>query len=248
MLIEVVNPSRRKRRKSGARSKRKASPAQRAARARFAAMARARSGGGRKRRRSHAVSVAANPSRRRRRSAVSRVRSAVRRRFRRNPVSIRSMTSGILPAVTNAFVAAGGGIALDVAMGQALKVLPESVRSRSTLEGGINWGYYGVKGALAVAFGVLGRRLPVVGKYAPRMAEGSLTIQAYEITRALMPADVLALGYYQPATVSSIPGNRVPTRAGAASLGFYANRPLAGNPRRSMQPDTSGDNIGSGMM
>lgn len=203
-VVYAVNPSRRKKR---AKSRRKASPAQLAARKRFAAMARARSSTPKRRRSRRAVAVLSNPAPRRRR--VRRSSAVARRRIRRNPVSMGSMKStfrNLSGMVMNAAVGGAGAIAIDITMAQAIKALPVSMASRYTAEGGINFGYFAAKSAIAVGLGMLaGAVVPSrMRQYVNQAVEGSLTVQAYEIERALLPAE-LTLGYYNPGRVATRP-------------------------------------------
>jgi hypothetical protein len=154
----------------------------------------------RARRRSATITVRSNPRRR-------RARRSARRSYRRNPVSvagIRATLPGITSAATRALSGAAGAVVVDMAMGQAAKVLPANLTSRYNAAGGINWLYYASKAAIAIGLGVAGQRL-LPGRmktFAARGAEGSLTVQAYEILRAVIPADMINLGYYNPATVT----------------------------------------------
>lgn len=105
-----------------------------------------------------------------------------------------------------AAVGAGGALAVDAIMGQAARFLPPSLSARYTAAGGMNIGYYGTKLAIALALGIGGAKF-APGRFkatAARMAEGSLTVQAYEIGRALLPAAV-TLGYYNPARIVANP-------------------------------------------
>lgn len=212
-ILYTVNP--RHKRKSAARhSRRHRSAAQRAATARLLAFNRARRGGGsaprRRRRSSHAASMSVNPRRRRR-----------SRSFRRNPSraasSMRRMFSGsgVGGMLQNGAIMGGGAVAVDIAMGYASSMLPATMVSPVNTDGTANWGYFGAKTALALAIGMFGRKLPVVGKYAPQMAEGALAVMAYQLMRPMVPASI-ALGYLNP-TPTMRPVRRV------AGVGKYVS-------------------------
>lgn len=238
--VYLVNP--RKRGAARRKSSRKASPAQRAARARFAAMARARSAAPkRKRARVRKNPVAASPARRSHRRTVKRAM------VRRNPMARSgSLMKNVTTALSDAVVAGAGGIGVDLAMGQALKFLPDSAKSRSTLDGGVNWMYYGSKAALAIAIGIVGTKY-TTGKTRELIGKGvhgSLGIQAYEIMRASLPAELLTLGYYAPAAVSQNAGMQgsMPTGQNTARLGYYAKPRMV-----SGMAGSAGGQIGSQM-
>lgn len=102
--ILLVNPRRRKRRKSRARRRkhRKVS---------------------RRRRRN----VAVNPRRRRRRRRNPKYRRVSRRR--RNPVSLRGFGGKIMPTVKKGVIGAGGGLLLDLLLGYTKDKLPEQLQT-----------------------------------------------------------------------------------------------------------------------
>lgn len=203
MQAYIVNPSARKRRR---KSSKKASPAQLRARAKFAAMARARAKHRRPaRRRAHTATVLANPAPRRRRRHVSVANRHHSRRIRRNPISVRSLTHSALGMVKEAAIGGAGAIGVDLIMGQAIKYLPDTMTSRYTTDGTVNWSYYAAKTGLALAAAFAGgKMLPAKARsYVMQAAQGSLIVQAYEIERSLLPAE-LTLGYYNPARVAAV--------------------------------------------
>lgn len=193
MLLLTANP---KRRKAG---KRKAtrSPAQRAAFAKMIAANKrsnpspARSGKKRRRR----ASVAAAPSRR---------RSGGSSGFSRGNLAAQATS-----LAKNGAIGGAGALGLDVIMGYANGILPASVASRVNSDGSTNWLYYGVKGALAVGVGVIGQKV-VSAPVAAKLAEGALTVMAYELARGMMPTSV-PLGFVNPApTLNGVRGvNRI---------------------------------------
>jgi len=170
--------------------------------------------------------VHANPKRRRRASVM---RAAPRRRQRgyartggaRLP-RVAFNFSAIQNAAKAAAIGASGALAVDILMGQAGRVLPETWMSRFNADGSVNWPYYLAKMGLAVGVGVIGSRFAKgYGGVAQQMALGSITIQSYELLRAFVPADLVTLGYYSPARVAS---NGVAGRR----LGYYQSAPGAG--------------------
>lgn len=193
----LINPRRRR------KAKRKtASPAQRAARAKFAAMARAR-------RKNPAASVAAR--RRRKNPILSAVRSRTRRRS--NPIRMGGMMSGYMGMIQAAFVQGAGAVAFDVAHGQIARFLPDSLKRTP--------GSVGVGDAVkAVITAALGKLLakPTRG-LSLKAAQGSLTVQAHGIIASMVPS-TLALGYAAPGRV--IQGNsRVGPNVRSGYVGAY---------------------------
>ena len=200
-LLYTVNPSRRKRKAHKARSRKHRSAAQRAATARMLAANRARRRG-----RSHPMAAHSNP--RKRRHARRSIRRAVRR-FHRNPLRLPSM-GGMTGMLKSGVIGGAGAVLVDVGMGYASRVLPASMATPNNADGSANWAYVGVKTALALALGTAGRKLPMIGKFAGQMAEGSLSVLAYQILRPMVPA-AISLGYLNPA----------PTMRPRAGVGRY---------------------------
>jgi hypothetical protein len=195
-LLAVVNPSRRRRRRKSVSGKRR-----RHARKMTAKQLRyfgPRKGRVTRRRRSRTLTMSPNPRRRSRRSA-----RRASRRFRRNPVGMPRLRAGyITGALMDAGTGALGAVATDLAMTQAAKALPPTLTSRNTADGAINFGYYGVKAAIAIALGMLGVQfLPArMRPFAAKGTAGALTVQGYELVRSMLPAD-LVLGYMTPARI-----------------------------------------------
>lgn len=200
----LLNPRRRRKARKAKRSRRSRRPMT-AKQLKFFGPRKAR----RSRRRT--ITMHANPAPRRSRRSRRRSLGAVTRRFRRNPISgttIRASMGSITRSIGNAAVGAAGAVAVDVAMGQAGRFLPASVMARYNAAGGINPMYYVAKGGLALAVGILGAKF-LPGKMkgiAAKAAEGSLTVQGYEVLRAMVPASVM-LGFYSPARITSLPSN-----------------------------------------
>lgn len=209
MLLLSANPKKRG-------GKKRRSAAQRAATARMLAANRAKGG---------------HSPKKRRKSRRSSFHSVARRAGKRARGFARGLNfNSIKSLAMNGAIGGAGAIATDIAMGYGASLLPASVVSRVNADGSMNYMYYGVKGALAVALGTLGGKVlpPAI---AARMAEGSLTVMSYEILRGMMPASV-SLGYMNPAaTLQRI----VRTGAGYNTPAL----PLAGNVRRIMPTATA---------
>jgi len=148
-------------------------------------------------RRRSRVTAAATPVIRRRRRSAKRIMRRGRRRSR----GLFRMGSGSVMNLLKAGVIGGAGaVTVDVLMGQAVKVLPDNMRSPVDAQGQANLGYFAAKAGVAVALGLYGTRLPFVGQYASRMAEGSLTVLAAQFMRPLAVQAGAQLGaYFSPA-------------------------------------------------
>lgn len=183
----LINP--RRRRKSGAKKRRSnPTPAQRRARARFAAMARGRAASARR-----APARASNPIGRSRRRRRSNPVVAYRRR-RRNPIGGVS-TSGVLNMLRDAAVQGAGAVALDIGVGYVTRMLPTSMQPTA---GQIGVGTI-VRAALTAA---AGQALSGVTRGLSRKAAtGSLAVQMYHIAKSFVPASlpVGRVGYVSPA-------------------------------------------------
>lgn len=193
-LMLIGNPKRR----SGA--KRRRSPAQKAATRRMLAANRARKNpAARKRRRTARRSVAvAGPVRR---TARRSVRRSARRSFSGMTSGIRA--SGALGLVKAGAIGGAGAVAVDIAFGQAGRILPAGWVSPMNADGSTNWLYFAAKAGAAVALGMYGRKV-MPAPIAAKMAEGSLTVLSYQIMRGMIPASI-GLGYYNPVPVMSQP-------------------------------------------
>lgn len=135
-------------------------------------------------RRRRAVSASTTRRRRVRRNPISHIRRHVRR-ARRNP-AIRA--GGVMNDVMNAAIGAVGAIGVN--MIYDMLPVPASLKT--------GWGGTIGRAAAAVAIGMLGR--PMLGKAAGTMAQGALTVIAYDAIRGMMgtPATVAGLGYVGP--------------------------------------------------
>ena len=198
--LMLINPARRpsKRRKS---TSRKTTPAQ------LRALAKAR-----RARRAHA-GPATNPApRRRRRHSLRAVARSSRRRTRRNPIGM----GGIMGMLTGAVWGAGGAVAVNY----AYNMLPLPATMKTGMMGTVS------KLGLAVALGMLGKS--VLGRNAGKMAEGAMTVAAYEALQGMLPVSaggtsVAGLGYMSPGMVAGgnmLPNMSVPNFAG---MGEYVS-------------------------
>lgn len=144
----------------------------------------------RKARRNPAAPVAkANPARRRR-LRVSAA-PARRRRVRRNPIG----ATGIMGSLMNAAQGAGGALAVNA----VANLLPLPIAMKTGLGG------TATKMGLAVALGMVAK--PVLGRAAGKMAEGAMTVAAFEALRDMLPVSmgggavtgsVAGLGFMSP--------------------------------------------------
>lgn len=210
----LLNPAKRRSRKS-----RKApSAAQLRARAKFAAMARARSSG-RKSRRSNPVGAY-------RRSAARR--SYARSRRRRNPINVRGLfnVGTYFAPIKEAAIQGAGAVAMDVAFGYVNRYLPASMQR---IPGTVGVGD-AVKAILTVAIGRVLARL-TRSNLPTKAATGALTVQFRDITLALLPPTMQpALGWYSPAMTTQMNARTGLTQR--RNLGAFTN---AGTPLLSGQ-------------
>lgn len=130
-----------------------------------------------------------NGSRRRRRRSI--------RGFRRNPIS-RMLPGGVGALIGKAATGAVGALAVNAAVNHS--PLPVSVTT--------GYAGYAMRGIVAALLGTMGRRLPVIGKYAHDMAVGSLTVtiaDALRVTLAPMVPQVnlSGTGFYSPGFIAN---------------------------------------------
>lgn len=226
--VLLINP--KKRRKS-AKRRRNPSPAQLRARAKFAAMARARSRGARR---------ASNPAPRRGRVARRRnpsplVSYRVRARARRrNPIGGIS-ASGLMNTIKDAAIQGAGAIAMDVGYAQIARYLPAHLQAGP---GQVTAGT-AVKMLLTAVAGRLFNR--ATRGLSQRAAVGALTVQTRDLILGVLPPGMLPgiatggavsgrMGYGVPAPVVNYSGRVGPsrgqmgafTRAGTPLLSAYA--------------------------
>lgn len=197
----IVNPSKRpsKRRKST----KAASPAQKRARAAFAARSRARSGTKtakrRTRRAAPALSVMSNP--RRRRHVAKASKRASRRRS--NPLSMTSVIKKPMAMLTPALTGALGAIAVN------------TILSKLPIPASMNTGKmkYVTQGVAAIALAMIASKVGVKGAMAAQMAEGSLTVTLHDAIKDIASGfgmNLSGMGYYLPGVGA---GRAVPSRA-----------------------------------
>lgn len=204
----LINPRRRKgatkRRAGGHRT-----AAQKRATAKLVAMNRARRAPARRARaRHHSPAVYAPNPIRRRRHATRTVRSAARRRYRRNPVP---RTGNLMHLLTSSAQGAMGAIVINTAFN--FVPLPAMLKTGSM--------QYVAKGALAVMLGMFVRNRMVA-----EMVKGSLTVTMHDaikdIAGTMIPG--MPLGYYSGGqTIGYQPGVRAAPSPSA--LSEYINRP-----------------------
>jgi hypothetical protein len=132
---------------------------------------------------------------------------------------MRFNTSTAMNLLQQGAIGAGGAILVDVGMGFASRMLPPAFATPADTSGNIQYGYFGAKLALAMALGTFGANV-MPARIAERMAEGSLTVLAYQLLRPLVPAG-LGLGYFNPA-----PTMRPQLRAYVAGAGAYPALPV----------------------
>lgn len=210
-MAEVLLLNPRGRRKA---RRKNPSPAQRRARAAFAAAARARAKNPARRRARNPVSLAspyaANP-RRRRRARRSNPIGAYRRvaRRRSNPINL----DGIMSMLQGAAVQGAGAVAMDVAYSYVAKYLPASMQAGP---GQVTLG----SAVKAVITAVAGKALSkATNGLSMKAAQGALTVQARDIVAGLLPAGTMAgLGYMSPASIANYSPRIGPTRT---ALGAY---------------------------
>lgn len=196
--LMLINPARRPSKRRKSRTGRKATPAQLRA---LAKARRARAG------------LSTNPSpRRRRRSSLRAVARSTRRRARRNPIGM----GGIMGMFTGAVWGAGGAVAVNY----AYNMLPLPATMKTGMMGTAS------KFGLAIALGMLGKSF--LGRNAGKMAEGAMTVAAYEALQGMLPVSaggtsVAGLGYMSPGMVAGgnmLPNMSVPNFAG---MGEYVS-------------------------
>lgn len=181
-----------------------------AAKAKMARLRSMKKSSPKKRRRATTVVVRANPApRRARRARVHAVaRHSPKRRYKRNP--IRGLSMGSISAMAKgAAIGAGGALVTDLAFGYGKSFLPVSMQTPVNLStGAMNPMYFLAKAGVAIALGLLGKK---VTKHAGTMAEGALTVNAYEVIKSMVPASV-SLGNYSSPSAPRLSASRSTTR------------------------------------
>lgn len=219
----LLNPSPRRRRRKNPRT-----AAQRRATARLVALNRARRANPKRRKTARrrnpvaapAAPVALSAARRRRRRNPLALARVTRRRRRRNPAMLGGgLMRGLVPMMTDALVQGGGAVAFDVIHGQLARFLPPMLQRTP--------GQVGVGDAVkAVGTVIVGRLLngPTRG-LSMRAAKGALTVQAYDLVRQFVPAN-MTMGYAGAGIISQGSARIGPNRG---IVGRYAS-PTARSP------------------
>ena len=236
-LLLVGNPARRKARRKSTKAP---SAAQRRARAKFAAMARARAGKSRrvhakrKIRRTAVSTLRSNPVRHRRHVA-KRSHAVARRRTRRNPINsatLRNITTLLKTSATGA----AGAIGVDVIMGFVQGYLPASLSNPGT-PASPNYGYYAAKGALAVGTAMVASKIIGSAK-AARIAEGSMTVTLHDLFRNLIAGNVSSIPLGMYTGLGNSPGGKVLPMMNATrnlrGVGAYVSSPNSSRRRETL--------------
>ncbi len=219
----LINPRRRRARKARKAGR---SAAQRAATRRLVAMNRSR----RRARRSNPAPavVAMNPRRRR----MSRRRSNPVRmiRRRRNPAMLGGFSfRSVIGAMQEALIQGGGAVAMDLLHGQINRFLPAMLQRTP---GQVGLGDV-VKASITVLIGTA-LRGPTRG-LSMKAATGSLTVQAYDIVKNLLPS-TMQLGYMTPGVITQGAANVGPNRG---MVGRYTQPGATPLLNRYVQPGAS---------
>jgi len=159
-------------------------------------------------------SLATNPApRRRRRASLRAVSRRTSRRVRRNPIGM----TGIMGSIMSAFQGGAGAVGVNAVFN--LLPLPASMKTGMAVPA--------VKMALAVGLGMVAK--PVLGRAAGKMAEGAMTVAAFDLIQSFMPASmggssVAGLGYMSPGMNAG--GNMLPNMSvpnSFAGMGEYVS-------------------------
>jgi len=189
----LINPRKRRGRKSSAKRVRRS--AKRARRVRR-----------------NPVSMAA-VTRRARIHRLSNPRKRSRSRRRRNPIDVRGVFGSIVPMLQDAAVGAVGSIAVDAAMGQINRFLPATLQPTP--------GAVGVNDAIKVVATIaLGQVLsrPTRG-LSRRAAAGALTVQMDRIVRTFLPVGIRSQLAY--GTVAPVVPGRATVQPNAQRMAAY---------------------------
>jgi hypothetical protein len=196
----LINPRRRRARKARKSGR---SAAQRAATRRLVAMNRSRRRA-RRRNPAPAAVVAMNPRRRRRMARRTNPVRMIRRR--RNPAMLGGFSfRTVVSAMQDALIQGGGAVAMDLLHGQINRFLPAMLQRTP---GSVGLGDV-VKASITVLIGTA-LRGPTRG-LSMKAATGSLTVQAYDIVKNLLPS-TMQLGYMTPGVVTQGRANVGPNR------------------------------------
>lgn len=184
--VLLVNPRRRRRRKTRARRRRSTT-----ARRRRRTVSRAAPRRRRRRSRARAV-IRSNPRRRRSRRSITR---SFRRR-RRNPSfrgGLSSVKNSVMPTLKAGFTGALGALGLDLLWGYGKTYLPASIAGSAIAQ-------YAAKLAGAILVGVAANKLPLpfISGKGREMAVGAATVVLHDALKAQLQASfpTLQLGEY----------------------------------------------------
>lgn len=218
----LINPRGRRKARKGRRKN--PSPAQRRARAAFAAAARARAKNpvGRRARRRNPVGSLAAVGRRRRRNPVGALAMVRSRRRRRNP-TVNINTAAILATVKEAAIMGAGAVAADIVYTKIVDYLPDQVKPYFTAGHGQLTVGSALKMASTIALGQLLSK--ATGGASRKAALGAAVVQARDIVAGLVPAGILSgrVGYATPATRVVPWNNRVsPNSIPDPTVGAFA--------------------------
>ena len=123
------------------------------------------------------------------------------RRYRRNPVNIKSALSRPMAVIQPAAIGAAGALAMNGIINY-VPGIPDNLKVGNNL--------YLTKAVIALLIGTFGPRLPGIGKYAGKMAEGALTVLLTDVGRNLAMQqgyNLSGTGFVSPARVVSLPRN-----------------------------------------
>lgn len=126
----------------------------------------------------------------RRRNPIAAMRRRVHRR--RNPIA---MGGGYMTAIREALMGGAGAVAMDVVFGQVNKFLPATLQKTAGTVGAGD----AVKAVLTV---FIGQALNKATKgFSRKAAQASLTVQAHDIIKSFVPANIAlgGVGYATPA-------------------------------------------------
>jgi hypothetical protein len=144
-----------------------------------------------------------------------------RRRFGNHVSRFRGSFNRPLSLLIPSAVGAAGALAVNAVVNYA--PLPDALKAGNTV--------YLTRAGLALAIGMVGPRLPVLGRYASDMARGALIVTMTDFGKVLalqQNINLSGLGYIGPARVVQGPshwlrGPRGMSGAGVGRAGMYIN-------------------------
>ena len=155
-----------------------------------------------------------------------------KRRMRRNPSARASVyrartamrglsSSSLMSMIKTAGIGAAGAVLNDIAFGYLGPMLPTSFQTPiDPSTSGMNPLYYMAKGGLAIGLGIAARKM---SRSAGAMAEGALTVTAYELIKAMVPSGITMGAYVNPRAQVQIAQQAQARRIGMSrqSMGAY---------------------------